>query len=275
MNQFPGGQRKAFYCAVLLLLCVNVGEVARGASPTPVASAPLNNVTGGDAPLPGSTQSPTATPPRVENPNNITLEYQRFLGEQTKEYQTFLRTETDRHQAFLQSWFTIVTWVLGIAAAIFIGIIGWTNWKALRDVKKEVKSQFGALVRSNIDRELDIFRQHIEASKTRVENQVTELQNKVAAEKADTDQELEVIAEYASIVGHAAVVLSLKPSTDPKENELQNRRRREILGRLRGLQQRVPTHRTLAIFISRLYRALDDLPKAVQFLDDAIRQRAI
>ncbi len=252
----------------LLSLCFALSASAQ--SPTPNFQGTTSD--GTFLPQPRETPTKPNSDTTAKSTDSI-LEYQRSLAEQSKSYEGFLRTETERHQAFLQSWFGIVTWVLGLAATIFVGIVGWTHWKALSNVKKDVDNKFTGLVQKTLKVKLKEFEDHIDSSKTRVEASVTKLEARITSEKKETEDNLDTLLEYASVVAHAAVVLSLAPSTDVKETEKQNKKRREVVRRLQDLQTRVPTLRTLAIFISRLYRALGEFPTAIKFLDRTIAKR--
>jgi hypothetical protein len=254
---------KIYRFLLILLLLFGVGN-ALGQTRLP---APLPTPTG---PVTAAVTSAGVTEKSADG--NL-LEFQKSLTEQAKSYQDFLKTETDRHQTFLQTWFERVTWVLGIAGTLFLALIGLTHWKALAEVKKDVKSRFGELVRTSLDEKTREFEAHLDANKTKVDWQVEALQKRISQTKIDVDRELDTIVEFASIAAHAAVVLSRKRSDDPRENLFEDTRRRDVLIRLKKFQRRLPAHRTLAIFIGRLLVALDDLPGAIEHLDKVISFR--
>jgi hypothetical protein len=193
-------------------------------------------------------------------------EYQKVLTEQSKQYQDFLRAETDRHQSFIQSWFGILKWVVSVGLGLFIALATWLGWKTRRDLEKEIRDRFKTRVEVLIDEKLRDFEDHVEKGKTRVEEKLSQL-------KSDTNRDLDMVAEYASIVSHAAVTLSLEPTEDPMEQQRHHRRRLDVTSRLLKLQEKVPTHRTLAIFVGRLFVAMDEIEKAIGALDKTIRAR--
>lgn len=237
----------------------------------------------------GNRISPTPTPYEVNSVSRKStatkdvseqvLDYERLFSERAKEYQEFLGKETDRHQSFLAEIFSVLAWILGGLAAIFAAILTFFQYKTKNEIRTQITSNFQATVSSLIEARMIEFEQHVGAKKKQVEertqafeNEIDQIRVKFEQLKFDTNREFDTIAEYASVLGHAAVVIGLDEKDDP--DELRKKTREEVQKRLVDLQKKIPTHRTLAIFIGRLLRQMKQLEKAVEVLDLTLEARS-
>jgi hypothetical protein len=232
--------------------------------------------------------SPTQAPASVTTPPDVVLEYQKTLADQSKRYQEFLCAETDRHQEFLKHLFTIIASVAGAAGTIFLSFLAWFNLSTRRDALTQITGDLKVKVEAAVADKLKEFEAHLGTSKAEVDKQVddvkknwTKRQEKFEAEydkklaqlRTYTDKELTTIAEYASVIGHAAVVLGAEESKDPPE--LREKTRAGVAEKLEKLQQKVPTHRTVAVFTGRMFRFMGDLERSIKVLDRCIEARKV
>jgi tetratricopeptide (TPR) repeat protein len=228
---------------------------------TPVRSEATESV-GSRTLQPSVGSSPTVQ----QNAAASAVEYQRVLMEQSKSYQEFLRTETDRHETYLEKLFQKVEWLVGIALSALLAITTWLGWNTQRDVKRQFERQFGSKVDSIIGERLKGVRNEMKNAAFKHNSAVEDL-------KSYTKRELDDVAEFASIMAHASYVIHLPPPKDEDEKTLQEKMRVETAERLEPIQQKVPAHRTSAIFLGLLFREMKELKKAIAVLEKTIAAR--
>ena len=76
------------------------------------------------------------------------------------------------------------------------------------------------------------------------------------------------------MINHASLVLNFPDASDETKRASDHRQRREVMGRLKRLQVKVPCHRTINIYMARLHRQMGDVAAAIVVLSEVIQNRA-
>ncbi len=221
------------------------------------------------------------------------LDYERALLERSESFQKFLDEQASKHREYLEGFYTKIFTVIGIAAPLLVGVFGVLlplyYAQQINNARQKITSKFNveidrlvkqevAAFQTNLNASLDDFKSALSADKARANQQVDSLKAHIDAQitlsRQTTERDISLAVEYASAIAYAAVVLGVKPTTDPKRNAMYDKERETVIGSLEGLRGKLPRNRTFNIFLARLYRARDDLRKAIGVLTDVIETRA-
>jgi tetratricopeptide (TPR) repeat protein len=217
-------------------------------------------------PPPVQLAAPMANPPLQKDPATSVLEFQRFLSERAKEHQQFLEESAKRTQEDLEKWWGR-TWA-ALLALLGVGgtILAFLNWKSKKDIEETVKAKFEQITGESIQQHLESFKEQL---------------SRHIANAEDFQRQM---PEFIAAIGHAALILSLEDAEGqtgsiPKEQEAKKELRKrscyDALERLKRFTEPFPTHRTLGIFIGRLYAAVGDPFKAAEVLKEVIKAREL
>ncbi len=295
---------------VCLWQMATAGLLAASPSPPPRATPPAS----GAAPTTSATPGATSPPPAIDTPTPSPLAgtptpallpvapTPAVPPDRLLDYEKVLAERANQFELFLQNLCTTLATVLAGLVALFGVAITIHNRRDVATVKNDIRAEYTKKIGEDLEKaksdlatefrqktdveitkgksELESKLQQVEQGMTRqIDEAVKKGTEGLRARLDDLDAEITQplfynVVEYASVISHAAAILSREPAKDPETERKQYQERSEVIVRFQKLQDRVLCHRTFNVLLGRLHREQGDYAGAVAALTKAIESRS-
>jgi hypothetical protein len=190
--------------------------------------------------------------------------YARILTDAEKAHSDFLSEQTKQHHEYWKEAFDRMLSLGAWLIALFIAVIGFFGWKHRDDIEKLFRERTAGL----IDDKMESLRastalveernKQLEERNKQLLAQVVELENRVT-------KDVNLVIDLTSALSLSVVLLEDTRGVVKEEFD-------EVIKLLKGVVEKLPSHRQSVIFLARFYRKLGQFSDACTVLEVALEK---